>query len=1555
MWEDPRSDLDNHVKVSSTLQIESLVIAEWNMNDFVSLYDYGSYKFRPSASASQYFRVPMSYDNLDAGSFYRNSEKSFFTFSDFVDDADEPVLFESQDVNRSLYFKLEDCFKPFRPRSGINKALYFEGKYIDNVKTARRPRYYMASKYDNFKYWNSYRTQVENNEKIEVGVSQITNPTGFTNDIGYLIDDTAPFVVYKDAVPANRIVVKMQTNLADSTSTFNIRNTSDEIIVDPFQDRTLSSIPKRWKIEYLDESGNWNTAANFNENSLRRDDTDIVKWDGHVELYYGIKIPDEYKEGFNLIDYLDLPGQLPGSDNLHGESYVIGSSTSNAGTIYTWNSEDSDWVENPVEYGFSLYEEDNDVTTIGTIKGLTDPKYYRASDNQIVYRDIAMIKGLRIVIETMIAPDTTFDLIELSARIKADVSDQVMSYNFSKSIANDQNGIPVGGLLATNGTVSLLNFDGAFTENNIFSASAAELAPRTGSIVAKYLKPNIKFTFYEAILNVNGYNKYVPMKTLYSEEFPPGSGGDSVISIPVRDLFFRLESMRATPVFLTDVTLTSAVGILLDSIGFSNYIFKGFDEVIKSNGKTIYPGYYPPWPPDMAFAAAIGYGPYDDRETGKKVPVEQAWDIYWNRFGGKEGLQEYFSSIKDTVIPFFFVSPDYSVSQVLIDLATSCQAAMYFDEYNNLVVMPKEYILPDNNKRTTSMTLYGQVENDSDGNVIALPNIIALSNSQTRILNDGAIQYNIRYIQKEASSLQEQSYLNVDRSYVYKPVLLWEVGNNKQLRTTNESQKESSGYALGAVPLNTSLSSAVPYVENNIIKNNTIDIGENAYWLPRFQGYLFANGEIIRYDAVEYSVSGTGNVWISNNQDYQKYFSSIPFNGKIFPTGNIRIFVEPYYIEYENAPQTESLQSNVTYKNGSVKRHGRGQFGTEIVEHSAGLSEYWQNDDNIRGCEMDSQYIFSTTPTENLTYPTYTTGTTAIGSNNDLAKKSTRNGIIRNWLAQTYPSDDELKTLKTTETGTVQSSGLVFSGPLDFTSPSEVVSALPFPNPSNPSNANTNSNLKKRDFISYIYKSLESPYKHVGTRLRIIGKLETTDKIQAPLNSTNYFNVQPSNTSENVNIDGGSAGIAIGINPETNHGYFFEICSLTADNLEDYQVINKDTKITEKVLHNIIFYKTVNVGGKAVAVKLWGGLAKIIVDEGLFVGMNRIGAEENPTVYDLSVEYLNVGNSRKFYLYINGNQVGVVEDASPMPEYSNLALFVRGSTEAIFENVYALQNLMSKNNSENIFDTIPTSFGTSSINASESLRKYAVSGFVKASYLTGVSSGSSPQYKMYFEEFGTIMRECAYFNVRYDQAYPALISKIAPTFNQEPGYSISGFYGGSYGAEFLIFNNTDRTLLLDETTGHYLRILGVAFTQDVSEELTVDDFFRERSSLSDPLIVDSDIKSPIVADKIYDTIKSSRQKYGQRQFTLNPMYIQSVDDANDLMEWMINKTVRERQAVDAQVFGTPQLQLGDLVTIDYDMPEGNSFVDTTKQFVVYGIDFSRSLGEKSTFLRLVEV
>jgi hypothetical protein len=41
-------------------------------------------------------------------------------------------------------------------------------------------------------------------------------------------------------------------------------------------------------------------------------------------------------------------------------------------------------------------------------------------------------------------------------------------------------------------------------------------------------------------------------------------------------------------------------------------------------------------------------------------------------------------------------------------------------------------------------------------------------------------------------------------------------------------------------------------------------------------------------------VNASGNVWISSLEEYQNYFSKIPFGGKLYPTGRVRIYSEPF-------------------------------------------------------------------------------------------------------------------------------------------------------------------------------------------------------------------------------------------------------------------------------------------------------------------------------------------------------------------------------------------------------------------------------------------------------------------------------------------------------------------------------------------------------------------------------------------------------------------------------------------------------------------------------------
>jgi hypothetical protein len=565
---------------------------------------------------------------------------------------------------------------------------------------------------------------------------------------------------------------------------------------------------------------------------------------------------------------------------------------------------------------------------------------------------------------------------------------------------------------------------------------------------------------------------------------------------------------------------------------------------------------------------------------------------------------------------------------------------------------------------------------------------------------------------------------------------------------------------------------------------------------------------------------------------------------------------------------------------------------------------------------MDSnKYLFTDTA---LTSPGSLTKDLSLeigdaGISNTLAQKTVRNGIIKNFMSTYLGTESDLNTRRVTQAGSIQSSALMMNGPSFTTSE------------------------KSTDFISYVYKPLESKFKHFGTRMRIIGKLTTGNDGQSAVGASTYYVIPGTTPDKNITVSGGSGGLGVMLNPNNNNGYYFEISALGSKKI--------DNKSNKSNVNNVMFYKIMKKTGtsEAVPVKLWEGLANIIVDDGNFTGQYRMANEKNPTVYDLSVEYLNIGKIRRFFLYINGVLIRTVDDESPLPVYNNMALFVRGSSRVMFENMYALSENYSQVQGTKIDTPVQSIFDADGIDTNESFRKHAMSGVIQGTYLSGIGSAENPSHNIYFEEFGSIMREAATFNVKYDKAFPALYAKISPTFNRIKGYTISGFRAGSYGAEFMVFNATDTALSLDSGSGNYLRIQGVTFTQENKNELTVDKFFTKNSDFSNPSFNGQDIvTSPIKASQDYQDIKVSRMTYGVKEFSLETQHIQTEDAATELMSWLVNKISKPRRSVGLKIFSMPIVQLGDIVNIDYIENGINKTGDPGTQYVVYSIDYSKN-------------
>jgi len=1372
------ASLKTHLANSPTIEISSLVYAEINMNDPDNILKIGNYRNRYNEVIRNNFSEETA---QTAVPYYYGYTDSDIVVDGGYDANDIPIAFASTQDKVKLYYSLEDCFKQFRPRSGINKAAFYSRKnthflHNDSTSMMARPRYYMLDKNDTFKYWSSFRYEAvtNNGEQQMVARGISTNLVANQVEDEYRISDAAPFIVYKEAVPINRVVIKMQTHVGTVTSDLSTYYDSDgDFIDDPFyeeEDQVVNRVvPVNWKIQYLDSTNTWQTLKNFSS-AYKATNVPLIGRDGYFEL------------------------------QLNNGVWETGSETITTDT--------------PVLSNFIDSSLDGD--------------------------EYLSVKGLRVIINSLSRKDYPFELIELSARLAIDLTDMTKSYSIKKVAANlGQTNLPVGELLASTGNISLADYDLAFSLEN------------EDSVIAKRLQRNVQFKFFEIIKNVSSGGSvsdvYIPIKTMYADIFPMVDAKTRNVNLDLRDLFVQFESLTMPETFVRNASFSYAVAMVLDSIGFTNYIYK------KS--------------------------PNDD----------------------------------EPIIQDFFVEPNTSVAKVLEDLAVSTQTAMFFDEYNNLVLMSKNYMLPgigDRPTNTADLVLRG------NSNGPALANIIDIQSQDQDIYNGGKITYTERYIQRTVREIRQASLLDNDRVFTYKPVVLWEVSPTEQTKPENGEIQNQSAYSLAAIPLHTDLTAAIPYVDqSNQVKNNVMNLGEGIYWITRYNGYFYANGEIIRFDAVEYSVQGVGNVWVSSAEEYAEYFGQMAFNGKIFPTGRVRIFVEPFYLANGSTP-----------KPGAVARHGRGQFNTKIAYHNAGINNsHWAIDpSNVNGVSMEAYILFDATQqipaTSNNSAGTFFDSVPSINT----AKKSSRTGLIRNFLSSSYFAEDDPDSPQAKATATVQSSALVFSGP--------AISSTP------------------RGFVSYVKKDNLSALvgqkpNHVGTRVRLIGQTSPDSSTQLPSGSFS------AGQYGEVKVSANSAGIAL-MSEKENIGYFFEIVGLSSLKLESFGP-------NDESLSNLMFYKTArntanaNSEARAVPIPLWYGRSNILVDDGKFVGQYRMSTEENPTVYDLAIEYAETMEPNSngvptagitFYLYLNNKLVGKVTDTENTIKISDsLALFVRGSTRAMFENVYALAN----NKSANYYNSSETPLSAAASLSKEtvieeSFRKYALPEGVSSTYLTGISPVAPKKQLLWFEEFGTIMREMDYFNIKYDKAYPALSAYIAPTFNSTKGYAISGFTPTAYGAEFLVFNITDKAISLDESSGNWLRILGVTFTQQTDRDLTLDEYFAENSNLSDPEFWNGSASGNIVLNKKnYQRIKNSIAKYGKKEFSVDAMYIQNKSIAENTMEFLIKNVTVPKKAVGLDVFGAPNLQLGDIVSFDYKDGTTDIIANSTTRFVVYSIAHNR--------------
>lgn len=1441
--------LIEHLDSKQSVKVEAGCFIEVNQNDLTNIDTIGVYKYGDYTESQlrQWTGDPAQYW------VHRNVVTSL---QNTKLDLNDYVYFEER--KKSDYFSLVDCFTEFRPRSGINKLVQPMGEgrtYIDDFKSVRRPRYYPASVEDRFKYWTSWN--------IEVG------PYAGVSDVNGNIKYAAPFIVYKEPVAANRITVKIQTGMGESVSTVNSRVGQS----DPLSKPSLSTLPRKWKIQYLDIHNTWQNAMVFADWNPEQLDPAT----GALDIVFMVKNPNPAQWPFFV-----LKGYVASTEHLplyayDGEAFCVGRDESHLGELYVWSGNgwantgdiDYEWriadpTMNPEEYAVKDFIDP-------IVVNPTIPAGSRSGGDAFdQYAGFVFMKGLRILVDTMVARDKPFELIELSARLFANVSDMVTNYSIDKAISTEDSVLPIGGLSVSSGNVTLSNANLAFNREMKY-----DVFERTGSILAGRVKKNTKFTFFEIIreVDVNGvlYDKFIPIKSLYATDRPAVVSGTDDVTLTLRDLNFRFEEETCPNLVLRDCSLTKAVAVLMDSIGFSNYIFH------------------------------VG-----DRST-------------WNKD----------LSPLDTVFPYLFVNETQTIAEVLDQLSIASQCAMFFDEYNSFVVMPREHFSSD-----PQYVLRGNNESGK------YPNIEQMSIALNTIA-DAEVTFTHRDLARgnlPIESLTESGTRDAGEAgnvMAYKASSVWDAS-------------KLEGSTLSAAPLNTSLSAQIPVYSPSSpsgIAYNTFDLGIYSQYYP-FSGLCTVNGEIIEFDAKEYTIGGKLR-WVES-QDHlnelvgRSAFTMADGSGQmIFPTGNMRI-------------KTELSRND----DGSITltKHGRGMFGTPIQYHSAEPA-YWLYGPTYRFTDVALETLYGKTSYTNYTLAKYTDGTAhnpAFAAHNSATNYIYNSLHSRNAVMQQSPmtiSPSSVAQLSA-ERRIMRSSALTFSGAPGAT-PNDV--------------------FMKTKVVE------GGHYDLFGARIGIIGtqfSQSDGDLSQDAKGSATLGTYKLAGDDTLYTVEGAGGGITIMNNRNvtkggatSNDGYYFEILALNSS----YEVSNTDD-VQEVVFANVNFYK-INRGKKGgaavnVPVKLFSTYADILVTSGSQTMRDRTIPSELTTVYDLAVEVKKVGTfgnyQRVFYLYVNDVLVGVVNEPASgkgyFPEWSSsrneVGVFVRGASQIQVEHIYAVGTAS--------VDPQPIFVDQKIMSRPRAFKVFSPSAIYAAAALDGGSNGNA----IYFEEFGTIAREVRNVKAVFD-VYPVALSAVArrPVFDRT--FSVSGFYSDPYKAHFMLWSHADRLIDLgqDETT---LSILGIPFEDNPEKTLTMDDYLSgnyEGAATNVAYDLGNEFRKQLVAARAV----------GQTdKIDFESLFIQNREYALRMMRWLSGFMGTERTELDVKAFAVPHIQIGDIVTIDYNIPFYNEntvpattnemspiepafvqktipFIDNDKRFMVQSISVDRDIDGPEYSLHLIEL
>jgi hypothetical protein len=1183
--------------------------------------------------------------------------------------------------------------------------------------------------------------------------------------------------------------------------------------------------------------------------------------------------------------------------------------------------------------------------------------------------NIVALTGVRFLVQKMSQPSIPVEVIELSPRLVADITNSVTNLDIRSSVGNSAYGLPIGSVVSSSGSLSLSDYDSFFNKNN------------NDSILQNILKPNVEIKIYQKLTIENNLYRF-PLKTMYTGIW---EDADSLVVTTNLEDYFKFFREAAAPDLMiannTGVPTSVALLMMLDNVGFTGFRFEktsndnDYEDVVmdffySKKEQTVL---------EVLESVAIStqtsiYMDVDNEliaMTKEKMIAPETKD-FW--FIGNDGISEKTDNIVIAITKYAGngtttitgTSPNNHGFSIGEKITISGAVGTQQTKLNGTWTIAS---IPTNKTFTfvvASSVSSGDLTEDLGVTrlvVFYISNIQSFSESSEPPITDVNIDFNGLGLEKKSLSLinsnddKKQQHLespNFGASFVNKDLrytldIVWQPGNDKGKSDNylaaaaiikDIPEQKPFDFFTDKTESANSKQDAIRqfYARSNEAKQNlciNLDKEMINTFINSYSGYVMIDTEIIRYNGILFFMSNPRERTFKKKilfsvEEYNFEKSKLRQGGSIEPEALI------VYLDLETDIDSVDPSKNVY----TLISDGRGQNKTEITAHKAvDTSKEFMQDRAADDWQKYAVQLWGpkrAVPTSIINSLTVTNRIDNFISNKTTGALMTSKsvpGYVKISSARSSGNIPNRKRPGSSISGTLNGSTLTVSeadrlrlsvgstltkvsGTGVFGTETEVKSIV----------SSTKVKVTPEEGItngSLVFSTNNSDFLPIeSVSEQIVSGIFKTIKVKGskiPIRRIGTRMRLVSDVPKNVDAgqtlikDSCIAGIGWSIAATSKGsksgitGYFVEI--------EDVGKIDADSLLNENY-RNLRFYKVVYEDNKHVPKlirNVWVNVSSTpstAPDMGTAITDAKGGGKTYAQIFDLEVVIRDKGNLRYYEIYWDDQQVISASETKPSAESSVAGFITRGQSSAIYEYLY-----VSSSPDDVIIDKQSPILTK---NKNQKLSSVAGRGMLPDSLMQVIDNS---KVLVYFEDFGRYAREVKKFDTRFDS--PSLKPTLISLSDVNPNYYVSDFQPSSFGASFWLYNTASSAIQIDESSQTPLWISAFALkninpgTVQSSKLVEKEEYAKEDS----------------------DRYTINRNVYGKQEIMISGDFINNLEQARSLATWITDNLSKERKSISLSIFPNPILELGDKVGLLY---SDKLYNDSTKTYTISSISHTIS-------------